>query len=374
MDRNKRKAVLGMSGGVDSAAAAYLLKEKGFEVVGVMLKVWDCSLCGKNPDLSNSKDEEDARRVAEKLGIDFYVADCRDDFKNTIVDNFRNEYINGRTPNPCVLCNRIIKFENLLKQADILGAEYIATGHYASVVRLENGRLTVKKSSFAGKDQTYMLYRLSQEQLSRTLFPLCGMEKDEIRQIAESAGIHVAHKKDSQEICFVPDGDYASFLRDYSDTLDLSGESLFDIDKEGDFVDSEGKILGKHKGIVHYTIGQRKGLGLPMGVPVYVTGIDSALNRVIIGSEKELFSSKACVKDYNFLSICDLAENENIRARVKIRYRHTGEYAYIERYDQDTLLISFDNPVKSVTPGQSAVFYDDEDRIIGGGIICNNEL
>ena len=377
------KVMVGMSGGVDSAVAAYLLKQQGYEVVGVMLRTWDSTVddtiyLSKKDSLvkaDGSNDFEsqfevvqnkcceidDARDSAQMLGIEFHAFNCVSDFKCHVVEPFVKEYICGRTPNPCVECNRYVKFEKLLYFANVLGCDYIATGHYAKKVVLSNGRVTVQKSDAIKKDQTYMLYKLSQEQLSRCIFPLGDYDKAQVREIAKEAGIPVAEKKDSQEICFIPDDDYAGFIaRTYKGLCDTPG----------DFVDKAGNIIGKHKGIIHYTIGQRKGLGLAMGHPVYVCGLIPDENKVIIGEEEDLYSSDVYVRDYNLLSVPDLNIGESIRGFAKIRYHHPGEWADITKVDEEKLLLKFDKPVKSATPGQSTVFYDEENRVIGGGIIC----
>ena len=397
------KVMVGMSGGVDSAVAAYLLKQQGYEVIGVMLRTWDstvddtiysnglCALTGSGEAKNDIGFEvvqnkcceiDDARDTAQMLGIEFHAFNCVSDFKCHVVEAFVNEYICGRTPNPCVECNRYVKFEKLLYFANVLGCEYIATGHYAKKVELPNGRVTVQKSDAIKKDQTYMLYKLSQEQLSRCIFPLGEYDKEKVREIAREAGIPVAEKKDSQEICFIPDDDYAGFIqRTYDGLYETnsykSDSGIINIDpntriwdKPGDFVDKEGNVLGKHKGIIHYTIGQRKGLGLAMGHPVYVCGLIPDENKVIIGEEEDLYSTEVYVRDYNLLNVPDLNIGESIRGFTKIRYHHPGEWADIIKVDKEKLLLKFDKPVKSATPGQSTVFYDEENRVIGGGIIC----
>ena len=396
------KVMVGMSGGVDSAVAAYLLKQQGYEVVGVMLRTWDSTvddtiysggigtLDGSNEDEETAGFEvvqnkcceiDDARDTAHMLGIEFHAFNCVSDFKCKVVEPFVQEYVCGRTPNPCVECNRYVKFEKLLYFANVLGCEYIATGHYAKKVELSNGRFTVQTSEAVKKDQTYMLYKLSQEQLKRVLFPLGDLDKNKVREIAREAGIPVAEKKDSQEICFIPDDNYAGFIvRTYKqlqnahestskENVDYIGNTGNALERLGDFVDKEGNVLGKHKGIIHYTIGQRKGLGIAMGHPVYVCSLIPEENKVVIGEEEDLYSNIVTVHNFNFLSIPDMKIGESIRGKAKIRYHHPGEWAKIERTSEDKLMLSFDKPVKSATPGQSAVFYDDEGCIIGGGII-----
>ena len=350
------KVIVGMSGGVDSAVTAYLLKEAGHDVIGVTLRTWVAS----DGTESRCCEIDDARKVAWKLDIPYHVFNCISDFQQHVIDPFIAAYVSGQTPNPCVVCNRLVKWDRLMHTARILGADRVATGHYASVVQLENGRYSVKKAIHAEKDQTYMLYRLSQEQLAATLMPLGAYTKSDVRSIAEQIGLHVAQKDDSQEICFVPDGDYAGFI-------EANAEAP--IPGEGFFVDEAGKWLGTHKGIIHYTIGQRKGLGLAIGHPVYVKRIDPETNEVVIADDAALFSDGIVCGDVNFLSIPGLSEGEAMRCTAKIRYHHTPQEAVIEAIDGGRVRVSFAEPVHAAAPGQSAVFYDAEDRVIGGGII-----
>lgn len=351
------KVIVGMSGGVDSAVAAYLLKKQGYDVIGVTLRTWQSEDGGE----SRCCEIDDAKETARIMGIPFYAFNCISDFENKVIKPFVNDYINGMTPNPCVICNRLIKWDRLLYYADILKADYVATGHYASVVKLDNGRYTVKKALHAEKDQTYMLYRLSQEQLGRTLMPLGEYSKQKVREIAEKAGFQVASKPDSQEICFVTDGDYADFI---------CSQPGVKIPEKGNFVDENGKILGKHKGIIHYTVGQRKGLGIALGRPAYIKKICADTNEIVLGTEDETGCSEIFCRDLNFLSIPELETNETLRCQVKVRYRHPGKYATLEKTEDGMLKISFEEPVRSAAPGQSAVFYDEDERVIGGGIIA----
>ncbi len=350
------KVLVGMSGGVDSAVTALLLKQAGYEVVGITLRTW------QSDDGSESRccEIDDAREVARRLNIEFFPVNCTLDFQSHVVDPFIKEYLRGMTPNPCVVCNKAVKWDKLLYYAAVVGAQKIATGHYASVIRLENGRYTVKTALHAEKDQTYMLYRLTQEQLAATLMPLGNYTKSEVRQMAKDAGLPVANKPDSQDICFIPDGSYADFIEKHADKGSV---------QEGNFVDSEGRVLGTHKGILHYTVGQRKGLGISLGYPAYVTEIRPKTNEVVIASEDALYRSEILCGDLNFLSISGLEKGQTLPCRVKIRYQHAGTTAKISLQDEDTLKISFDSPVRAATPGQSAVFYDEEDRVIGGGKI-----
>ena len=355
-----QKILVGLSGGVDSAVCAYLLKQAGYEVIGATLRTW----VSEEGQDSRCCEIDDAREIADHLGIPYYVKNCMAEFRAQVTDPFISEYIHGRTPNPCVGCNRTIKWAKMLELADSLGAGMVATGHYATVVRRENGRFTVKQSPFAAKDQSYMLYRLTQEQLARTMMPLGPLTKEEVRKIAETAGIPAARKPDSQEICFIPDGNYAEYIERFCEQ---------EIPPEGNFVDGGGRVLGRHKGITHYTIGQRKGLGLAMGVPVFVRELRPETNEVVIGSDEELFSDTVFCRELNFLSIEGIAPGESIPAVVRIRYHHRGEKARIRLVSDDLAEIKFEKPVRAAAPGQAAVFYDEEGCVIGGGTITKDD-
>lgn len=350
------RVVVGMSGGVDSAVSAYLLKLAGYEVVGVTLRSW-LSSDGKE---SRCCEIDDARRVAWKLGMPYYVVNCMAEFRNLITKPFIEEYMRGVTPNPCVLCNPLIKWEKMIEAARVMGADHIATGHYASVVRKENGRYTVRKALSEAKDQTYMLYRLSQEQLAATIMPLGNLSKAQVREIAGKAGLPVASKKDSQEICFVTQGDYADYIEENAEQ---------EIPVEGDFIGEEGAVVGRHKGIIHYTVGQRKGLGLALGYPVYVKEIRALENAVVVGKEASLYSKELFCKNLKFMSIPGLSPGEEMDCAVKVRYHHPGQKARICMREDGRVKIVFDESVRAASPGQSAVFYDAEDCVIGGGII-----
>ena len=350
------KVIVGMSGGVDSAVCAYLLKAAGYEVIGVTLKTW-VAADGKE---SRCCEIDDARLVADQIGIPYYAVNCISEFQRCVIDPFVQAYINGLTPNPCIGCNRYIKWDRMLDFAKSMQAEYIATGHYASVVQLENSRYTVKQADHIAKDQTYMLYKLSQEQLAHTLMPLGKLTKEQVRAIAVQAGISVAQKPDSQEICFVPEGNYADYIEENAEC---------DLPPEGNFVDEEGKVLGRHKGIIHYTVGQRKGLGIALGEPAYVKEIRTETNEVVLAPDSSLYSDTVVCGDVNFMSIAPLAVGEKIRCRAKIRYHHTPQPAELEMLAEDTVQIRFDAPVRAVTPGQSAVFYDEDNCVVGGGVI-----
>lgn len=346
------KVVVGMSGGVDSSVAAYLLKEQGYDVIGVTMQLWEGedvegNCCGLTA-------AEDARAVAARIGIPHYVFNFKDVFKEKVIDYFIKEYLNGATPNPCIACNRYVKWEALMHRAMEIGADYIATGHYANIVTHPvTGRFTIKTAE--NKDQSYALYNLTQEQLSKTLMPDGAYPKSEIRKIAEKIGLVVANKPDSQDICFVPDGNYSEFINSNTDAVIT----------EGDFVDCEGNVIGRHKGITNYTIGQRKGLGIALGVPAYVTSIDKENNRVVIGSNEDLFKTHVIVKDYNPMGLGKITEE--VRCYGKVRYNQTKAPCII-RPKGEYIEAVFDEPQRAVTPGQAAVFYDDE-YVVGGGVI-----
>ena len=350
----KGKVVVGLSGGVDSSVAAWLLKREGYEVIGATMQTWD----GDSRDAREQSVIRDAARVARALGIPHHVLDFHRQFGSCVADYFAEEYMSGRTPNPCVVCNRKVKWEAMLEAADKLGAGYIATGHYAGIDRLENGRYALRQAAADAKDQTYALYGLTQEQLSRTLMPVGAYEKDQIRLFAQEAGIPVAAKPDSQEICFIPDGDYAGFIRKYK------GVRI----PEGNFVDRQGNVLGRHKGIIHYTIGQRKGLNLSLGKPVFVLEIRPETNEVVLGDNQDLFTCTVKARHLNFMSISQLPYGKEMEVWGKIRYNHRGGAARIRRTGEDQLECRCLEPVRAVTPGQALVLYEKE-HVLGGGII-----
>ena len=352
------KVVVGLSGGVDSAVAAYLLKQAGHEVAGVTLRTWESS----DGEDGRCCEIDDARAVAEALGIPFHTFACTSDFREHVVEPFIREYLRGRTPNPCVVCNRTVKWERMMYMARVLQADFVATGHYASVEKLASGRYTVKKALHAEKDQTYMLYRLTQEQLAATLMPLGELSKPEVRRIAAQAGLPVAAKRDSQEICFVPDGSYASFIEE-----NAGGP----VPGEGFFVDGAGNRLGVHRGIIHYTVGQRRGLGLAMGPHVHVNRIRPETNEVVIGDEESLYTRSIVCEDVCWMSIPGLATGESLPCAARIRYRHEPRQAVLEALGPDRVRVHFEEPVRAPAPGQSAVFYDDSGCVIGGGIITD---
>ena len=352
----KKTVVVGMSGGVDSSVAAFLLKEQGYRVIGVTMEIWkeeENRCCGLSAI-------EDARRVAFDLDIPYYVMNFRKEFRENVVDYFIDEYLHGRTPNPCIACNRYVKWESLLKRSREIGADYIATGHYARIELLSNGRYSLKCAAAKAKDQTYAHYNLTQEQLSRTLMPVGEYSKEEIRRIAEKEGLRVANKPDSQDICFVPDGDYAGFIE----------ETVGDALPVGNFVTLDGKILGPHKGITHYTVGQRKGLGLALGYPAFVIEIRPESNEVVIGTMEDSLSNTVRANRLNFMSIADL-EGE-LRVWAKIRYNHKGAWCRIRKTGEDEVLCTFEEPQRAITPGQAIVFYDG-DYVLGGGTIISDK-
>lgn len=349
-----------MSGGVDSSVAAYLLKEQGYEVIGVTMQIWQDEeevVQEENGGCCGLSAVDDARRVAAALEIPYYVMNFKREFKENVMDYFVAEYLKGRTPNPCIACNRYVKWESLLKRSMEIGADYIATGHYAKVTQLSNGRFALQKSVTAAKDQTYALYNLTQYQLSHTLMPVGDYSKDQIRAIAEKIGLRTANKPDSQEICFVPDNDYAGFI-----DREAPGQIL----PPGNFVLTDGTVVGQHKGITHYTIGQRKGLGIALGKPVFVTEIRPDTNEVVIGSNDDVFGTTVYASNLNFMSIPDL-EGE-IEVMGKIRYSHQGAPCTIRKVEEDKVVCQFHEPVRAITPGQAVVFYDG-DIVVGGGTI-----
>lgn len=358
----KGKVLVAMSGGIDSSVTALLLHEEGYEVIGVTMKTWDYASSGgsrKTTGCCSLDDINDARILAVNYGFHHMIIDIREEFGDFIIDNFVDEYVAGRTPNPCVLCNTHIKWDALLKRADQLGCEFIATGHYANV-RQENGRYVVSKGKDENKDQSYVLWGLSQEALARTLFPLGKFTKQEIRQMAFDRGHQeLAKKAESYEICFVPDNDYRGFLK-------RRVEGLEEKVAGGDFIDLQGNILGKHEGYPFYTVGQRKGLGIAMGEPMYVIRINPSDNTVVLGKKEDLKRSQMKVRKPNLVKYADLPQGQDVL--TKVRYKDKGTMSQLSVNAAGEIEVEFFADVKGIAPGQSAVFYEGND-LLGGGFI-----
>jgi tRNA-uridine 2-sulfurtransferase len=366
-----RTIAVAMSGGVDSSTVAAMLRAEGHNVVGLTMQLWNQRRLAGHEGMPESvqgrccslDDVYDARRVAETIGIPYYVVNHEERFERDVVRPFVEQYLSGRTPIPCSLCNNHLKFDQLLIVAQQIGADALATGHYARVeFDQTHGRWLLKRPTDHSKDQTYFLFGLTQDQLSRTLFPLGRMMKPEVRELARQHGLALAQKADSQEICFVPGGDYKKFLDAY---LAEQGESL--PDTAGELVTTDGQVIGEHRGIHNFTVGQRKGLGLATGSPLYVIQIKGDARQVVVGQQQELYTRTLRAHRINLISVEDL--QEPVRVMVKIRHRHEGAPALIERSGIDEIQISFDEPQRAVTPGQAAVFYDDE-VVVGGGWIA----
>lgn len=352
------KVLVAMSGGVDSSVAAYLLQQQGYACIGVTMRLYENETAGipRGHTCCSLDDVEDARAVAYDLGMPYYVLNFTEEFDEKVIRKFVQVYQNGGTPNPCIDCNRYLKFDHLLNRARELGCDYIATGHYVQRWQDENGRWGLRKNDDPGKDQSYVLYSLTQDQLAHTLFPLGGMHKDAVRAIAEEQGLCNARKHDSQDICFVPDGDYARVVEMHA------GRSF----AEGNFVDREGNILGRHKGIIRYTVGQRRGLGISAAEPLYVCEIRPESAEVVLGVSRELLCSTVRAADFNWIS--GEAPKNEFRCRAKLRYRQPEQWVTVTPVGTDEVTLRFDDPQKAPAPGQAAVLYDG-DTVIGGGTI-----
>jgi tRNA-specific 2-thiouridylase len=357
-DKAKKRVAVAMSGGVDSSAAALILKREGYDVIGVSMKLLSDELSGKKGGCCSLEDFNDARRVADILDIPYYVLNMQKEFSDRVIASFVSDYNSGKTPNPCILCNQEMKFDLLMKKAAQLGADYLATGHYARAdYDDKRARYILRKGLDATKDQSYFLFSMTQDQLSKTLFPVGSYCKDEIRDMLRDAGISIADKDESQDICFVDDGDYSSLIE-----KSVSKTSL----RHGDIVSEEGDILGTHNGIHHYTVGQRRGLGISSLKRLYVLGLDFAANRVIVGDEEGLLSGGLIATSPNWISIAGL--KGELKASVKIRYSLNDHGAILNPEDDGSVKIKFMERVRAVTPGQAVVFYNG-DEVIGGGWI-----
>lgn len=355
----KEKVVVGMSGGVDSSVAAYLLKQQGYDVIGVTMQIWqdeNADTVAENAGCCGLSAVADARRIADSIGIPYYVMNFKNEFKQNVIEYFVQEYKKGRTPNPCIACNRYVKWESLLERSLSIGAEYIATGHYAKIEKLDNGRYAIRKAKTDEKDQTYALYNLSQAQLARTLFPIGEYTKPEIRQIAKDISLRIANKPDSQEICFIPDNDYAKFIEQYTGD-ELAG---------GNFVDLAGNVLGKHKGIIHYTIGQRKGLNLNLGKKGFVVDINTETLDITIGDNQDAFARGCIANQVNLMAVEDLVGTVELTG--KVRYNQAPARCRVRRLESGELECLFENKQRAITKGQALVLYD-QDLVVGGGTI-----
>ena len=353
MNDSREKVLVAMSGGVDSSVSAHLILNAGYNAMGGTMRLISGLPLNEN---TNDEDIIAARKTCEKLGIEHAAIDLCDEFKKRVVEDFVSVYLKGETPNPCIVCNKNIKFGALMEAASKLGCDKLATGHYARVSLDPSGRYLLKSATDPEKDQSYMLWTLSQDQLSRAVFPLGGLKKSEVREIAVSLGFENAHKKDSQDVCFIPDGSYARFIELYTGKTPIKGH----------YVDMNGKILGEHQGIINYTVGQRKGLGIALGQPMFVHSKSVADNTVRLCTNDQLFEKKLTATDINLI-VADRLDSP-LRVLAKARYRQTAAHATVIQTDENTLSVEFDEPIRAISPGQSVVLYDG-DTVIGGGII-----
>lgn len=351
-----------MSGGVDSSVAAFLLKNDGYDCIGATMRLFDNEDAGipREKSCCSLEDVEDARSVAFRLAIPYYVFNFTTDFKKQVIDGFINAYQQGLTPNPCIDCNRYLKFDRLYARAAELGCDFIATGHYARI-ETGDGRMLLKKAADSSKDQSYVLYAMTQEQLAHTRFPLGDLHKAKTRKIAEEQGFLNAKKHDSQDICFVPDGDYAK-------VIELQTGKTY---HPGKFVDGQGNVLGTHRGIIHYTVGQRHGLGISFPTPLYVTAINSQDNTVVLGADAELLQKELDANDFNWI-VYDIPP-KTLRAKAKIRYKQEEQWATVSPTGENSVHLVFDEPQRAIAKGQAVVLYDGE-IVIGGGTICESDV
>ena len=355
----EKKALVAMSGGVDSSASAYLLKQDGFDLIGAMMKLYDSGETEQSRGCCGIEDANDARAVAAALDIPFYVFNFTEIFKKEVMDRFVDTYESGETPNPCIDCNRFLKFGRLILRAWELDAKYVATGHFARIEKNISGRYLLKKGIDPSKDQSYVLFAMTQEELAHTLFPLGALTKEEARKIAKEQGFINASKRDSQDICFAPDKDYAGFIKRYT------GKEY----EQGNFITPDKKVLGRHKGLIHYTVGQRKGLGISSQNPLFVSRLNPIDNTVTLVESQKLFSKHLAAREINLIPF-DKLEGK-LKCKAKIRYAHTPEDATIWQISDDRLHVEFEMPQRAITPGLAVVFYE-EDYVIGGGIISGS--
>ena len=354
------KALIAMSGGVDSSVAALLMQRDGYDCMGVTMKLYEGETAPGSKTCCTADDAADARSVAYRLGMPYYVFNMKEDFDRQVIARFVSTYEAGATPNPCIDCNRYLKFSLLREKGQALGCSMIATGHYARVERRDDGRWLLKKAVNEEKDQSYVLYTLTQQELAHTRFPLGGMTKTQVRAMAEENGLLNAHKQDSQDICFVPDGDYAAFIRRYT------GRDY----PAGDFVDENGKVLGRHRGQICYTVGQRRGLGVAADRPLYVCKKRLEENQIVLTGNEKLFSRRLIARDINLIPFDHL--DKPIRCKARVRYKHAEQPATVTQIGEDMIEVVFDEPQRAITAGQAVVLYDG-DLVLGGGTICDTE-